>query len=233
VAPPETVVRRAERQKRDPLDRYYTDFRLARACVQWACERGGAVHVLLEPCAGGGAFGRAAQLDGYANLVLGCDIDPAARPGYPCTTQPVEQWAPRVVPPGKRTNYDFYIGIITNPHYQDIHATVKQMRDLQTRVDANWLALLLGEHTLSALLASDDPPHRIAVSRIRPQWGGPGGAMYDRGDNRNSMLCLWDWGSMRDDRTTIELLPQWRAPGKDAKYVSGEDESGSRDEQAA
>ena len=60
---------------RDNLDRYYTPFGLARACVA-ALSRHEAITSAWEPSVGGGAF--AVALRDLGVSVGGCDIDPQA-----------------------------------------------------------------------------------------------------------------------------------------------------------
>lgn len=187
---------------RDPLDRYYTDPRLALGCLRWLQPQIHEVSVVLEPCSGGGAFGLAARTLWPDVTVLGCDIDPDANPGYPWDLTPMENWNPTLPP--KQT-----VGIITNPHYVGVYDTVRDMRALQAQTKALWLALLLRETTLGQLMETPDPPHKVAVSPIRPTWGGPGGDLYDGGDNCGSALCLWRAGASSYP-TTLHYLPAWR-----------------------
>jgi hypothetical protein len=193
---------------RDPLDRYYTDDRLAAACMAFLRSRFSRPSVVLEPCAGGGAFGRAAPGEFPGVTVRGCDIDPDAAPGYPCDRVPAADWRPDIAGAGGP------VWIVTNPHYQGVYDTVRGMRALQRRLGAQVLALLLRETTIGHLIAGDYPPHFLAVSPIRPRWGGPGGAALTSGDTCGSVLCIWhaDAEVMRGP-TTIEALPTWRAKG--------------------
>ncbi len=193
---------------RDPLDRYYTDDRLALACVRWLIDCFEVPDVVLEPCAGGGAFGRAAQKAAPGVRVLGCDIDTAAAPGFPCDNRLAETWDPDLPAdlPGP-------VWIVTNPHYQGVYETVRYMRSLQRRTGAAVLALLLRETTIGHLVAGNDPPHAFAVSPIRPRWGGPGGAALTSGDTCGSVLCVWERGLRPGSTSRISLLPPWRAKG--------------------
>jgi hypothetical protein len=193
---------------RDPLDRYYTDDRLALACINWLFDRFNEPAAVLEPCAGGGAFGRAARRAMPETIVRGCDIDPDAAPGYPCDQSSAAAWSPR-----HHIGASSPVWIVTNPHYQGIYETVHDMRALQRRTGAGILALLLRETTIGHLIAGDDPPHFLAVSPIRPRWGGPGGAALKSGDTCGSVLCVWRGLGQPDRPTTIEHLPAWRAKG--------------------
>jgi hypothetical protein len=191
---------------RDPLDRYYTDDRLAAACVRWLIDCFNVPDVVLEPCSGGGAFGRAAQRAAPGVIVRGCDIDPDAAPGYPCDRVPVSTWRPPAGLPWRTW-------IVTNPHYQGIYDTVRDLRALQDRAGASVVALLLRETTIGQLVAGDDPPHHFVVSPIRPRWGGPGGAALTSGDTCGSVLCVWEEGGRPGSTSRISLLPPWRAKG--------------------
>ncbi len=191
---------------RDPLDRYYTDDRLALTCLRWLIDCFEVPDVVLEPCSGGGAFGRAAQRAAPGVSVWGCDVDPGAAPSYAWDLCPAADWRP-VLGRGRRT------WIVTNPHYQGIYDTVRDMRALQERTGAAILALLLRETTIGQLTAGDDPPHHFVVSPIRPRWGGPGGAALTSGDTCGSVLCVWETGVRPGTTSRISLLPPWRAKG--------------------
>lgn len=190
---------------RDPLDRYYTPDALALGCIRWLDRVMGQPMRLLEPCSGGGAFGRAALAEWPGTTVVGCDIDPQADPGYPCEQVAVADWQP-----GSARGIT---AIVTNPHYVGVYATVAAMRQLQARIGAAYLALLLRETTIGQLMAGDDRPHRIAVSPIRPRWGGPGGATLKSGDTCGSALMVWG-RSVLTSPTSIEALPAWRPKGR-------------------
>jgi hypothetical protein len=190
---------------RDPLDRYYTPDALALGCIRWLDRTMGQPSHLLEPCSGGGAFGRAALAEWPGVTVAGCDPDPEAAPGYPCERVAAADWRPALVPG--------FTAIVTNPHYVGVYATVAAMRALQRQVRAGYLALLLRETTIGQLMASDDPPHRIAVSPIRPRWGGAGGAALGSSDLCGSALMVWG-RSPAASTTTIEALPAWRPRGR-------------------
>jgi hypothetical protein len=196
---------------RDPLDRYYTPDALARACLAaLLADEGLPPGTLLEPCAGGGAFGRAALRAGVS-LVRGCDVDPAADPGFPCARLPVSDWAPHVAPapPGP-------VWIVTNPHYRGVYDTVAEMRGLQARVGASVLALLLRATTIEQLMPGADPPAALWVSNLRPRWGGPGGEALRSGDTCGSVLAVWRPAGAVRGPTTIHALPAWRAKGRAA-----------------
>lgn len=195
---------------RDPLDRYYTDDRLAARCIAWLLQRYPEPAAVLEPCAGGGAFGRAARRAMPEVIVRGCDVDPDAAPGYPCERMPVADWRPDL---GKT----WPAWIVTNPHYDDVYATVDTMRRLQQHVKAPVLALLLRSTTIDRLLNANDPPHMIAVSPQRPRWSGPGGAGLTSGDTCGSVLCVWGTGNgdQRNGETVVRAsgLGDWRPKG--------------------
>lgn len=197
---------------RDPLDRYYTDDRLADRCIEWLLSRYPEPVVVLEPCSGGGAFGRAAMraMDGLT--VRGCDIDPDAAPGYDCEQVAVSDWRPD-------PDRWWPTWIVTNPHYDDVYATIATMRRLQRDTKASVLALLLRSTTIDRLLNADDPPHMIAVSPQRPRWGGPGGAALTSGDTCGSVLCVWGLGpgDQRDDEPVASAfgLGYWRPRGRE------------------
>jgi hypothetical protein len=189
---------------RDALDRYYTPDALAVACLQVLVERlGQPPAVLLEPCAGGGAFGRAALALGIVD-VRGCDVDPDAAPGYPCDQISAADWRPCVAGD---------VWIVTNPHYTGIYDTVQTMRALQEHTRARVLALLLRATTIEQLLHRGDPPAALWVSDLRPRWGGPGGAALTSGDTCGSVLAVWGRAPLRT-ATTIQALPAWRAKGR-------------------
>ena len=190
---------------RDPLDRYYTPDALALGCIRWLDRTMGQPSRVLEPCSGGGAFGRAALAEWPGVAVAGCDPDPEAFPGYLCDRVPLADWQPAVAPG--------ITAIVTNPHYVGVYETVATLRALQRRVSAAYLALLLRETTIGQLMAGDDPPHRIAVSPIRPRWGGAGGAALASGDTCGSALVVWS-RSPQTGQTTIEALPAWRPQGR-------------------
>jgi len=196
---------------RDPLDRYYTDDRLAGRCIEWLLDRYPEPAVVLEPCSGGGAFGRAALGALHQPIVLGCDIDPEAAPGYRCDRVAAADWRPDL-------GGSWPVWIVTNPHYDDIYATVATMRQLQRQVSASVLALLLRSTTIDRLLNAADPPHMIAVSPQRPRWGGPGGAALTSGDTCGSVLCVWGLGPgdrRNDEAVTAAFgLGDWRPRGK-------------------
>lgn len=201
----------APRSGRDPLDRYYTDDRLADRCIEWLLSRYAEPAVVLEPCSGGGAFGRAAMRAMNEPIVRGCDIDLEAAPGYPCEQVAAADWRPDI---GK----SWPAWIVTNPHYDDVYATVATMRRLQRGVKAQVLALLLRATVIDRLLNADDPPHMIAVSPQRPRWGGPGGASLTSGDTCGSVLCVWGLGAgdRRNDEamTSAFGLGDWRPRGR-------------------
>ena len=193
---------------RDPLDRYYTDDRLADRCITWLLSRYAEPAVVLEPCAGGGAFGRAALRAMNAPIVLGCDIDPEAAPGYPCEQVAAADWRPDI---GKSAP----VWIVTNPHYQGVYDTIRDMRALQVEAGAHILALLLRATVIEQVMDGRDRPNAMAVSSQRPRWGGPGGAGLRSGDTCGSVLCVWfrcpaDWGPP----TTIHGLGDWRPRGR-------------------
>jgi hypothetical protein len=190
---------------RDPLDRYYTDDRLALACLQWLARRVAAPDVVLEPCSGGGAFGRAGA-EVWAVGALGCDIDPDAAPGYPCERVSAADWRPKLEPGQSPI-------IVTNPHYVGVYETVRDMRALQSALRAPVLGLLLRATTIEQLMNQGDPPHMMAVSSQRPRWGGPGGAALGSGDTCGSVFCVWQRGPLTT-ATTIHGLGDWRPRGR-------------------
>ena len=193
---------------RDPLDRYYTPDALADMCVRTLIERvGGCPTVVLEPCSGGGAFGRAALRAGVID-VAGCDIDPAAAPGYPCDRVAVEDWRPTMPQPAPGGGW-----VLTNPHYQGVYDTVATMRRLQRDVGARLLGLLLRATTIEQLMHRGDPPAALWVSDLRPRWGGPGGADLASGDTCGSVLAVWGRQPLTT-AATIHALPAWRAKGR-------------------
>jgi len=193
---------------RDPLDRYYTPDALAETCLRVLVDQAGQLPaVLLEPCAGGGAFGRAAMRLGVVD-VHGCDIDPDAAPGYRCAAVAVEDWRPHWAP---RAAGDVWIA--TNPHYAGVYQTVRTMRALQAHTNARVLALLLRATTIEQLMHRDDAPAVLWVSDLRPRWGGPGGANLTSGDTCGSVFAVWGRQPLRT-ATTIHALPAWRAKGK-------------------
>jgi predicted RNA methylase len=62
--------------KKDPLDQFFTPDEVANYCVDFFKQTTGETEIkILEPCAGGGAFARAFEDNGYANFEL-LDIDP-------------------------------------------------------------------------------------------------------------------------------------------------------------
>lgn len=194
--------------KRDPLDRYYTPDALADTCLQVLVERVGVLpEVVLEPCAGGGAFGRAALRLGVGH-VRGCDVDAGAQPGYPCALSSAADWRPHWAPrlPGD-------VWIVTNPHYSGIYDTVQTMRALQEYTSARVLALLLRATTIEQLMHRGDPPAALWVSDLRPRWGGPGGAALTSGDTCGSVLAVWGRSPLRT-ATTIHSMPAWRVKGR-------------------
>jgi hypothetical protein len=190
---------------RDPLDRYYTDDRLAKRCIDWLLDRYPEPAVVLEPCSGGGAFGRAAMRAMHGPTVLGCDIDPGARPGYPCEQGSASDWRPDL-------GMSRPVWVVTNPHYQGVYATIADMRALQAHARASVLALLLRATVIEQIMNSDDTPHALAVSSQRPRWGGPGGASLASGDTCGSVLCVWQ--RHRGGPTTIHGLGDWRPRGR-------------------
>lgn len=192
---------------RDPLDRYYTPDALAETCVRTLIQRAGCPAIVLEPCSGGGAFGRAALACGVQQ-VRGCDIDPEAAPGYPCAQVSVEDWRPHWAP---RPAGDLWV--LTNPHYQGVYDTVATMRRLQRDVGARLLGLLLRATTIEQLMHRGDPPAALWVSDLRPRWGGPGGADLASGDTCGSVLAVWGRQPLTT-ATTIHALPAWRAKGR-------------------
>lgn len=195
---------------RDPLDRYYTPDALALGCMRALLAGAHVPDVVLEPCSGGGAFGRAALACGVPSA-LGCDVDPEAAPGYPCDRVPAAAWTPPISA-GQR------VWIVTNPHYVGVYDTVAALRALQARTGAEVLALLLRETTIGQLMCSGDPPHALHVSAIRPRWGGAGGAGLSSGDTCGSVLSVWRRRPAGMDLwnvpTTIHALPAWRAKGR-------------------
>jgi len=191
--------------ERDPLDRYYTDDRLAAGCLSWLLARFPEPAALLEPCAGGGAFGRAARRALPEVIVRGCDVDPDAAPGFPCDLVSSPDWRPDV-------GASWPVWIVTNPHYVGVYDTVTNMRDLQRRTNASVLALLLRATTLEQLMAGADRPALVAISDLRPKWGGVGGARHKTGDNCGSVLCVWLPAPTRF--AELHPLPAWRESRK-------------------
>ena len=110
---------------RDPLDRYYTPDALALGCIRWLDRTMGQPSRVLEPCSGGGPFGRAALAEWPGVAVTGCDPDPEAFPGYLCDRVPLADWRPAVA--------RGITAIVTNPHYVGVYETVATLRDLQRR----------------------------------------------------------------------------------------------------
>lgn len=192
---------------RDPLDRYYTDDRLASRCIEWLLSRYAEPAVVLEPCSGGGAFGRAAMRAMNAPIVLGCDIDPEAAPGYPCEQVAAADWRPEV-------GASAPVWIVTNPHYVGVYETITAMRCMQGRIGVDVLALLLRATVIEQVMNLRDPPTAMAVSSQRPRWGGPGGAGLTSGDTCGSVLCVWAAGPTHGAETTIHGLGDWRPRGR-------------------
>lgn len=192
---------------RDPLDRYYTDDRLADRCIEWLLSRYAEPAVVLEPCSGGGAFGRAAMRAMNEPIVRGCDIDPEAAPGYPCEQVAAADWRPDI---GKSAS----VWIVTNPHYIGVYETILAMRYLQERTRADVLALLLRATVIEQVMNLRDPPTAMAVSSQRPRWGGPGGEGLKSGDTCGSVLCVWTKGLRLGAPTTIHGLGDWRPRGR-------------------
>ena len=194
---------------RDPLDRYYTPDALADGClaalIAW---EGLSPGTLFEPCAGGGAFGRAALRAGVP-AVRGCDVDLAADPGFACAPVPVAKWTPHFAPARQGA-----VWIVTNPHYRGVYDTVAEMRALQARVGASVLALLLRATTIEQLVPGADPPAALWVSSLRPRWGGPGGAALRSGDTCGSVLAVWRPAGAARGPATIHALPAWRPKGR-------------------
>jgi hypothetical protein len=175
---------------RDPLDRYYTPDRLARAVVaylrrhHWS-RRTPLLDVLrvVEPSVGSGAWVRALR-DVEACHVTGYDLDGAATGLAECDVAHVDDWA--TAPLTER--WDWAIG---NPPYKD--ATAHIARALKTAdnvamlVRATWLhaqsrALLLSAHRPCAILAVRGRPSFTAggtdtsdyvVVVWRDEWRGP------------------------------------------------------------
>ncbi len=191
---------------RDPLDRYYTDDRLADACIGWLLQHHPEPAVVLEPCSGGGAFGRAALRAMNSPIVRGCDIDPDAAPGYPCDRTPATLWRPEL-------GASRPVWVVTNPHYVGVYETIRDMRGLQANVGADLLALLLRATTIEQIMNMPDRPAALAVSSQRPRWGGPGGAGLTSGDTCGSVLCVWQAGQTAGP-TTIHGLGDWRPRGR-------------------
>lgn len=189
---------------RDPLDRYYTPDALAEACLRFMEKelRYPPPLTVYEPCAGGGAFGRAAMRLRPQTTVRGCDPDPEAAPGYPVDRCTVEDWQAPVA----------QCAVFTNPHYANVYDTIRTLRDLQWRTGAFYLGLLLRATTVEHLMHSGDPPFVLAVSRQRPRWGGPGGAALTSSDTCGSVWALWH--AEFSTNTTIHALPDWRPRGR-------------------
>jgi hypothetical protein len=192
---------------RDPLDRYYTDDRLAERCIKWMLGKYAEPKVLLEPCAGGGAFGRAAMRAMNIPKVLGCDIDPNATPGFPCEQVSASDWRPEI-------GASAPVWIVTNPHYVGVYETITSMRYMQGRIGADVLALLLRATVVEQVMNLGDPPTAMAISSQRPRWGGPGGAGLTSGDTCGSVLCVWQKGPTHGTETTIHGLGDWRPRGR-------------------
>ena len=192
-----------DKQKRDPLDRYYTPPNLAFAYLKWLKQYTQQdVEFFAEPCSGGGAFGQAAKTLWPNVVVEGCDIDPEAKPGYPFALVSVDDWKPTMHP-------DW---IITNPHYKDVYTTVDTFVKLQQETGASILGLLLRLTTLEKILYAKTPPTMCIVSNQRPRWGGAGGSKLKHGDNCGPVLCVWEKDI--NAPTTIRTLPSWRQKGK-------------------
>jgi len=190
---------------RDPMDRYYTPDPLAEACVRVLFRRLVTRRWQFgEPCCGGGAFGRAAQRVLPQVDVFGCDIDPAADPGFELDRCRVEDWRgePRLEV------------LATNPPYRDIYACIDEMRALQRYHGALRLGLLLRATTIEQVMCSDDPPSEIHVTRQRAKWGGEGGASYSNSDTCGIAFMVWELGPGIKSGTTIEGMPDWRPRGR-------------------
>ena len=193
--------------RRDPLDRYYTPDALADACLAFLRDSRHftAPEVVYEPCAGGGAFGRAAHRHALHTQVVGCDpdLDAPANAHFHVDPCCVEHWSPTPNPHGF---------ILTNPHYTNIYETIVTMRSLQARTDARILGLLLRATTLEHLMASGDPPYAIGITRQRPRWGGPGGAQLTSSDSRGSVWAVWRREKCRT--STLYPMADWRPRGR-------------------
>ncbi len=70
----------AEPKERDPLDRFYTEDRLALRIAETVYRMAPQARTFLEPSSGGGAFLRAIRgAWGFHTLITAVDIDPGAR----------------------------------------------------------------------------------------------------------------------------------------------------------
>jgi hypothetical protein len=214
-----------KKSERDPLDRYYTPPALADACLRWTWARvqaeaypgaDVAPQRVAEPCAGAGAFGRAAATLWPGAEVSGCDVDPEADPGFACDRVPVSKWKPSGW-------YGHRLWIVTNPFYEGVYETIRTLRGMQRDTGADLLGLLLRSTTLERVMAGQtDPPDWIAITGQRPRWGGPGGEALRAGDTCGSVWCVWHSRVLRTmlsrgperGETRIWGLPQWRAVGR-------------------
>lgn len=202
--------------KRDELDRYYTDPRLARACVDMAarCMQWADEDEIADPCAGDGAFTEAIQAlrrdRGWSvTPVPACDIDPGVRYPYPehLDICDVRDWQPHLHVKHGRIDH-----IIANPFYGDPRTCAGIFRALQRRSKAKTLALLMRGSAIERLVDSDDPPSLIAVSSMRPLWGGPGGSMFRSADSIGVALMMWRF--QKAQTTQIRAMPPWRVRGE-------------------
>jgi hypothetical protein len=175
---------------RDPFDRYYTPPALASVSLGWLGEvapAGWAPSLLVEPCAGGGAYLEAGAARWPGAELMASDIDPEA-------PTVVDRRATRrsVLDPALVSSVIAMIGyghkaglIVTNPPYAILSATIAALRILQRAMSGEGcrapLLLLLRETALSHLCAGDDPPDVIGLTPIRPTYEGPAGArLLDR-----------------------------------------------------
>lgn len=203
---------------RHAADAYFTPDGLAEACllatVRMFCDGGRKCPgLMLEPCAGAGAFGRAARRL-WGPEVRGCDIE-NHNTGYPLDLCDFNEWSPE---------RQLYTLIATNPPYRGIRQTLADFRAFQRKQAMPILAggnppilgLLLRETMTAALVASTDRPHVIFTTDQRPKWGGPGGVQHKSGDTCGAIFAVWPTleALAVDQPVKAYALPDWRPRGR-------------------
>ena len=199
---------------RDPLDRYYTPFALARACVGAWWQHAQVSHA-FEPSLGGGAFVEALQAHGVT--VAGCDVDPDALGLRAVQSSTIGDFLR--VSPGhcSRLLGASVPAVVGNPPYAEAEAHVRHALEVTDRHVLFLLrASFLGSRRRIRGLWRDHPPRRVWWICPRPSFTGDG-----KTDGAEYALFWWDtehkgepvidwlrWSGVTDEREHLERMGQ-------------------------
>lgn len=199
---------------RDPLDRYYTPFALARSCVSVWWEHA-QVRAAFEPSMGGGAFVEALRAHGVT--VAGCDVDPDALGLRAVTSSTIRDFATMSRDECARIMGQPVEAVVGNPPYDHAEAHVRHAIDVADRHVLFLLrASFLGSRRRIRGLWREHPPRRVWWICPRPSFTGDGktdGAEYalfwwDRYYKGEPVIDWLRWSGVTDEREHLERMGQ-------------------------